>query len=58
MTFGKLTHYEELTTIGDAYEKIRHLDSKARTRAIDWLIAKLEEDRDKEALQPQGASKP
>lgn len=49
--------YEELTIAGDVYKLLYPLDGKARTRVLDWIVAKLEEDRDKEALKLQGVAK-
>jgi hypothetical protein len=46
---------EEVEAIAVIYHAIQPFNSKARTRILDWIVAKLEEDRDKE-LGPQQLS--
>lgn len=37
---------KEAEIIVKIYEAIAPLNERARTRVLDWLVAKLEEDRD------------
>lgn len=45
---------EETHAIQEIYMLIKPFSSKERTRILDWLVAKLEEDRDIEAIQVGG----